>query len=209
MEEAIITLTNASYKVIEFFPEADPLKHRSKDRALSIMDAIIHLKGTDGWASLQKEKIKADVLQDIDVLIGYFWLAKSQGWLSPMNYFIISQEYEKLKKGLHKQPEFTKKIPFGLQMPEPKLPDANMSVNNQQLIEKAETPAELSERQAKILDFLKTNKQAQVMDLEKILNGVTKRTIRRDLDDLLGSGKIVRKGEFNQVSYEIQAGRTG
>jgi len=58
-----------------------------------------------------------------------------------------------------------------------------------------------SDRQKKILDFLQEHKKAQVMDLQTILPNITKRTIRRDLDELLKMGRIIRLGEFNQVFY--------
>jgi DeoR/GlpR family transcriptional regulator of sugar metabolism len=41
------------------------------------------------------------------------------------------------------------------------------------------------------------------MDLQKVLPNITKRTIRRDLDELLETGKIIRMGEFNRVFYKI------
>ena len=44
------------------------------------------------------------------------------------------------------------------------------------------------------------------MDLQTILPDITKRTIRRDLDELLESGKITRLGDFNQVFYKISLG---
>jgi DeoR/GlpR family transcriptional regulator of sugar metabolism len=50
---------------------------------------------------------------------------------------------------------------------------------------------------------LDKNKKAQVMDLQKVLPDITKRTIRRDLEDLLRASKIMRMGEFNQVFYKI------
>ena len=61
----------------------------------------------------------------------------------------------------------------------------------------------VSNRQKKILEFLGKNEKAQVMDLQTILPDITKRTIRRDLDELLEAGKIARFGDFNQVFYKI------
>jgi DeoR/GlpR family transcriptional regulator of sugar metabolism len=61
----------------------------------------------------------------------------------------------------------------------------------------------LTARQQKIIEFLKQKEKAQVADLQQVLPDVTKRTIRRDLDELLVSGIIVRMGEFNQVFYQI------
>ena len=84
MEEKFLKLTNTVYKVLEFFPESDPLKNRAKDKALAIME---HLVLND-----------AKALEDFDMLIGYLWVAKSQGWMNSVNYLIIANEYENLKK---------------------------------------------------------------------------------------------------------------
>ena len=62
----------------------------------------------------------------------------------------------------------------------------------------------LGVRQKKIVEFLENTQQAQVMDLQKVLPSVTKRTIRRDLEELIGLGKITRLGEFNQVFYSLK-----
>jgi DeoR/GlpR family transcriptional regulator of sugar metabolism len=52
---------------------------------------------------------------------------------------------------------------------------------------------------------LKEREKAQVMDLQEILPYVTKRTIRRDLDELLNTGQVLRMGEFNKVFYKVNA----
>ena len=215
MKEEFIKLTNIAYKAIEFFPESDPLKNRTKDRALAIMENLTLLAGIDGWASLQKEKAKLQVSEDIDILLGYFWIAKCQGWLSSTNYLIISNEYKKIKKEVEPYIELTQKITFELpkvletkaELPlEPALNDKDKNIPF--FAERQSPPlSEISARQRKILEFLTNNEKAQVMDLQKILPDVTKRTIRRDLDELLETGNIVRMGEFNEVFYKISGER--
>jgi len=193
MEEKFIKLTNAVYKVLEFFPESDPLKNRAKDKALVIMEHLVLINDNSGWASFQKEKVRVQVLEDINVLIGYLWIAKTQGWLNSVNFLIVANEYEKIKKELEPIIELTQKLPgIDSLLVEPK-------------IEKKEAlePA-LNERQKQILDFLSKNEKAQVMDLQTVLPDITKRTIRRDLDELLEAGKIDRTGDFNQVSYVLK-----
>jgi hypothetical protein len=215
MKDKILKITNASYGIIEFFPESDPLKNRSKDKALAIMENIIFLNNTDGWASLQNEKLKIQISEDIDILMGYFWIAKAQNWMSPINYFIISNEYEKIKPNKNPIGHFDGSaiIP----------PEASLSGIEEKIqpVEKAQIVSELvldkneahktvasksllGFRQKKIVEFLENKQKAQVMDLQKILPDVTKRTIRRDLDELLQIGKIVRTGEFNQVFYTLR-----
>lgn len=200
MEEKILKLTNAVYKVLEFFPESDPLKHRAKDKALFIMENVNLLTGVSGWASFQNEKTKLQVAEDIDTLLGYLWIAKTQGWLNAMNYLIISNEYEKIRKNIKPYIELTKR------MPEPKLEqkiEPKIEIKVEPKIEAKKSEAKLSDRQEKIINYLGKNSKAQVMDLQKVLPKITKRTIRRDLDDLLKNNRIIRMGEFNQVFYKI------
>lgn len=247
MERKFLKLTNTAYKALEFFPESDPLKNRAKDRVLAIMENLTLIFGTSGWASLQKEKAKIQLTEDIDILLGYFWIGKCQGWLSAINCLILSNEYEKIKKEINQTPEFTQKLPGmnaslipkespsaeGQGPPSPssfaeasegkkategqgtqKAPESvlrdDTGVDEKSaplyLITDRQNPPshEVTARQRKILDFLRENEKAQVMDLQTILPDVTKRTIRRDLDELLQAGKIERLGEFNQVFYKIK-----
>ncbi|MEI7425008.1 MAG: DeoR family transcriptional regulator, partial [Candidatus Staskawiczbacteria bacterium] len=84
---------------------------------------------------------------------------------------------------------------------------SDLSINNKPQVSTEIDKGEkiiYSDRQNKIIEFLNKNGKAQVMDLQTVLPNITKRTIRRDLDDLLESGKIARLGDFNQVSYKIK-----
>jgi len=66
-----VKLTNAVYGILAYLPESDPLKNRAKDKALSVMERLNSVFGTTGWASLQKEKDQEQLLNDIDILLGY------------------------------------------------------------------------------------------------------------------------------------------
>jgi hypothetical protein len=165
MEEKLIKLTESVYKLLEYFPESDPLKNRAKDKALAIMEDLR--------------------LEDVDILLGYLQIAKSQNWLSAINFFIISNEYEAIKK------EF-RPVTKPVQSTQKRV---NIVLNNS---------SNFSERQKKIIELLEKEEKAQVMDLQKVLPNITKRTIRRDLDELLQAGKVLREGEFNQVFYRLK-----
>ena len=198
MQDKFLKLTNSVYKILEFFPESDPLKNRAKDRALAIMDNLVLINEISGWASFQKEKIRVHILEDIDMLLGYFWIAKSQGWMSSVNCLIIANEYEKIRNQI---------APMIEPIIEPQIePQTEPKVSPEPVLDNTESKApsfSISDRQQKILEFLSKNEKAQVMDLQAILSDITKRTIRRDLDELLEAGKIARFGEFNQVFYKL------
>jgi DNA-binding transcriptional ArsR family regulator len=204
--DKFLKLTNTVYKVLDFFPESDPLKNRAKDKALAIMENLILVEeiqrlpaGRQGWATLadafSESKTKAQLLEDIDILLGYLWIGKSQGWMNSINYLIIANEFEKIKKNIK---PIIEPIQKPVEISEPTVIPIIIKENTQN------PPLfKITVRQGKIIEFLSKNKKAQVMDLQTVLPDITKRTIRRDLDELLEAGKIARFGEFNQVFYKL------
>lgn len=208
-------LTGAVYSLLDFFPEGEPLKNRAKDKVLSITEKLTLVFGTQGWASLQKDKAANQLLEDIEVFLNYLKIARSFGWIDGTNFLIISKEYDKIKSQVN---QLSEKIAV-----EPAKSDENLgivaktqkvtfqkTVENQISFTKEErvSPPKapeflISERQKKILQILNEKGKAQVSDFKNVLIDVTKRTIRRDLDELLKNGKIVRVGEWNQVFYQI------
>ena len=195
-------LTNAVYQIVDLFPEQDILQDKTKEKALAIMDnlAVISLPE---W-SFKKGKAALEILKDIEILTGYFSLAKAKGWINGMNLMIVLAQYDKIKKDLKPIADLMQKDPS---LGETKAKPAKVRevgavdnvVNNNQGIE-----APLSDRQSKIIEILRTQGGVQVSDLKDALSDVTKRTLRRDLDDLLKKGKISRVGEWNQVFYKLQ-----
>lgn len=200
-KDKFLKLTNTVYRLLESFPESDPLKNRAKDKALAIMEHLVLVNETSGWASFQKEKIKVQISEDIDILLGYFWIGKSQGWLNSVNCLIIASEYEKLKKEIGPAMELS--VPVIIEQLEPNEAAGPVLENMGATKEGAPNSFILTDRQSKILEFLAKNEKAQVMDLQTILPDITKRTIRRDLDELLEAGKIARFGDFNQIFYKL------
>ena len=221
MEEKFLKLTNTVYKVLEFFPESDPLKNRAKDKALAIMEHLILINETSSRQPADQKKNKAELLEDIDILLGYLWIGKLQGWLSSINCLIVSNEYEKIRKELELKIEpiieLTQKLPGIEKLSQESTQITPSPVLENTVAEKEEAPIffnisnrqnppsdELTSRQKKIIEFLSKNEKAQVMDLQAVLPAITKRTIRRDLEELLEANKIARFGEFNQVFYKIK-----
>jgi len=193
MEEKYLKLTKAVYDSIEFLPEKEPLKNKIKETSLSVLGNLIFLSlstygnpvsfFSDNKESKEKKnQILVKTLSDISVLKNYLKIGKSQGWIDSFNFLILSKEYDIIRERLEKD----------LQKKEEK-------------IEKKEIKEEsFSDRQEKILDFLKEKEKAQVSNLKEVFPQVSKRTLRRDLDDLMKKEKIKREGEWNQVFYKIK-----
>jgi hypothetical protein len=214
MENKFIQLTSAVYRLLDFFPEGEPLKNRAKDKVLAITENLVLVFGIDGWVSLQKDKTETQLAEDIEILLNYLKLAKSFGWVDSINFLIISKEYEKIKNQLN-QPERkilgepmqkiesknvvakTQKITFQ------KTVENQVSFTNETMGQSKSNDFPISDRQKKILQVLREKGQGQVSDFKAVLVDVTKRTIRRDLDELLRNNTIIRIGEWNQVFYKV------
>ncbi len=199
MQENHIRLTDAVYRMIEFFPEGEPLRNKIKEKSLGIMENLVLFYGNPVLAVLQKEKISTQILRDIEILKDYLKLGKSQGWMENLNFFIVSKEYDKIYTEIKRKTEPAAGI---------------MQRGAETLIEKPLTVEDdnkqvavlggLTERQEKILKILKEQGKGQVADFKKVFPNISKRTIRRDLEDLLNKRMVIRAGEWNQVSYKVK-----
>lgn len=209
MEKDFVKITNAAYKVLDFLPESDPLKNKAKQKALEILEGLMMAHREQGWVSLKhllspkSLEVSVELLDNIEILENYLVIAKGQGWISGANFLIITKEYSVIKNNItlprgltleHSQKESRVKTN---QNPPPLSVVAKINPTQQERSLPKVTP-----RQKKILEILAKTKKAQVSDFIKELPDVTKRTIRRDLDELLKSGNVVRRGEFNQVFYQ-------
>lgn len=132
----------------------------------------------------QKRNILPRTLRKIDALQTSLLGAKNKEKADPKYFLILQREYSKIPSLL---------IAF--------LESQKLSVKQEEKQE--EHP--LSLRQKKILGMLEHKERTQVWELQKILPEVTKRTLRRDLDDLLKLNLIERQGEWNGVFYRIKS----
>jgi hypothetical protein len=186
MDENFLKTINAVYMLAEYFPETDPLTIKTKEKILEISENYVY----DNLSQ-----------KDVDILLNYLTLAKSLGWINLMNYLIVCKGFEGVKfidviKSIGTEtPQITQQL----------LPKVEVKNKPESVLNKLspKQKSNLTGRQQKIIEFLRQKEKAQVADLQQVLPNVTKRTIRRDLDDLLEMGQIVRTGNFNQVSYQM------
>ena len=118
--------------------------------------------------------------KDLEVLDSFFEVALIQNWVKPADILAIKEEYDNLREQLkgNKPEEEKKEITI-------------FNHNN-------------SDRKKRILAFLKENGQAQVWQVKQLLPEVSKRTLRRDFEDMLEQGLIERIGERNDTFYKIK-----
>ena len=205
MEHEFIKITNQAYKVLDFFPEADPLKSKTKEKVLAILEGLTLLYGNHGTGALPDAKVVRQLLDDMNILENYLEVARFQGWISDMNVLIIKKAYQNIANNVSSYKRSSDPPTSSTELAgakESTVPTTSQKLGTRVIENKQE---KYSPRQIKILEILAEHQKAQVSDLIKRLPKVTKRTVRRDLDDLLKKGKILRSGEWNQVFYRVNA----
>ena len=163
----------ATHRVAEMLKEGKQIK----ELANQLLGNLLLFCEENPVTIEQKRNILPRTLREIESLLVAL---KKEKWVNPKNLLVLEKEYRKI----------------------PHMLIAFLEQNKVSLAE--EKPSqELTLRQRKILELLKTKEKAQVWELQKVLPEVTKRTLRRDLDNLLSLNLIERKGEWNNVFYVL------
>lgn len=192
MDQQFANIIHATYQLLEFFPDNEPLKNKAKDKTLAILDCLVTLENGHG----EKEKTRAQLLADMDILEQYLELGRRQRWLGGFNFLILLKEYRALRERMGSNVALIEsRAPKNIE----NAPGAGPGNNDSPPV---------TARQGRILKILEKEGQAQVSDFLKAIPSVTKRTLRRDLDDLLKKGKVERIGEWNQTLYKLGQDRT-
>ena len=123
---------------------------------------------------------------DLETLDSFFEVAKNQNWVSPQDVLSIQEEYIKMGEELKELKE-----------------SKFYEVESHKIGEDGG-----GSRQEKILLILKERGRAQVGELQELFPEVTKRTLRRDFENLLVNGLIERMGEKNETFYQVKRLRT-
>jgi hypothetical protein len=122
--------------------------------------------------------------KDLEILNSFFEVALIQNWVKPADILTLKGEYDSLKGRLSEQEPISSE-------PEASKEMTIFNHNN-------------SERKDKIMTFLKEKDKVQVWQVKEILPEVSKRTLRRDFEDMVGQGLVERVGEKNDTFYKIK-----
>jgi len=178
-KEYLIQLAKNAYNLTLLFPKKDPLRYKVRELADEVLEFLI-----------PSQKNGDICLEKLEVLDSLFEVAKSQNWVSLQEVLKVQEEYNKLKEVL-KQPEIPENQPeFAFQPP----------VTRDEFLNKDQ----IQNRQGKIMNLLKENGGIQVWQVKKVFPEVSKRTLRRDFENMLKQGLIERVGERNDTFYKIK-----
>ena len=181
-KETLIRLTSDLYKLTLLFPKKEPLRYKIRELADDILTSYIRLGSKDNQ----------DLLLDLETLDGFFTIAREQNWVSFSEVLKVSERYVSLRKELEDIID-SRQQAMALETitAETGADDFNDSSKSDQ-------------RRSMILEILKEKGKAQVWEFKKIFPELSKRTLRRDFEKLLGQGLVERIGERNQTYYQLK-----
>ena len=123
--------------------------------------------------------------ENLSILKKYFEVAKWQNWVSYFDILEIEKKYDKIENDLLETVE------------------KSVFVKNKSIRGLSSDIKVLDHRKEKILEILKEKERIQVWEVNKILSNVSKRTLRRDFEQLLKQGLVERMGERNNTFYKL------
>ena len=198
-KENIIELTNKVYKLTLLFPKKEPLRYKIREVSNRILENSVNLENLNQPAQ-QDDFLIFETEKNLEIISSYFEITKWQNWVSYFDILEIKEKYDKIKSDLLELKS--------VENPAPLAKGAGKTLN-QKLETEIDLPVRrkkngLNKRKEKILDILKEKEKIQVWELNKLLPEVSKRTLRRDFEQLLKQGLVQRIGEKNNTFYKLR-----
>ena len=196
-KQYFIKLFRSVYRVTALLQESEPLKFKIRELADKILADLIFLENSKinfqkkkGRGPTSADSLCLHILSKIEILNIYFDLAREQEIADAKNFLILKQSYDKI---IDQIKQSCKDIE----------PDIKYSQLKKNPVSFPNLDLDVSKRQKEILKILKERKQIQVGELKKFFPSLSKRTLRRDLENLLKQSLVQRAGQWNKVYYKL------
>jgi hypothetical protein len=191
-----LNLTLAVYRLTERFPDREFLRWQLRQ----VSNEII--------GDLTFGKIE-NVNKKIELLLIYFEIGRVQNWVREINWLILENEYRRLAqkigdiaKGEQRAQELTKD--YDKKNRSTDLVSHNIQAQQKKEIELSKN-SNLSDRQEKIYYEIKNRGSLKMSDFIPLFkNQASERTIRNDLQILLGQGLISKTGSHRSTKYYLK-----
>ena len=201
IREKAVALTSATYRVVALLPADEPLSQKMREIAVEILSAILDFSGAD-----KKDSVAMSVMVKIWTMQGLLRAANSLNGVNPhtyggvgvnpLNFAVLEREYGVLANLLEMDADQNKK----------ERPEIRPRAKRDAAAAAPPTPldrksGDLSERQRIILTHFNQVKQARISDFLSLLNGISIKTIQRDLQDLAAKNILRKLGEKRWTVY--------
>lgn len=176
-----IQLTQELYKITLLFPKKEPLRYKIRDLGIDILVELTLLLKTNPLISQNvKQNLLSQAQENLEILDSFFEVARAQNWVGPKTILEIKSQYSKIGRDLR-----------ALDFRKSAVPKEKIGLDSFNL------------RQGQVLRILKKQARVQVSDLKKHFPQLSKRTLRRDLQDLVERGLVEKTGEKKNTFYQL------
>lgn len=184
-------LTLALYRVTDFFPQGEVLKRQLREKANEIFGNVTEYEYAD-----DHEHGALSLLAKVETMKGYLRVAASMRLVRPINLTILEREYELLENSLRQELVGDQSSQYHKQTHA-----VVLNAKSQRHISDEDT--NMTGRQKRILDYVEKASQAKIGDLYTVLEGVSAKTIQRDLHDLVQKNILKKDGEKRWTIYSL------
>lgn len=167
MLKKALQLVLAVYRVTALFPEGEVLIGQMRQTANQVLAELVFKH--------QRKSVK-----EIKLLLRYFQIAQAQNWTKPINFAILTREYQKLSEEIKQKRFFKKSSPLA----------------------KEKRKIRINDRQKKILEYVQNLPEFQAGDLLKRFSGLSRRTLNRELEELCVLGFLKKIGSGRGIFYK-------
>lgn len=204
----VLDLSHALYRVTDLLARDEPLRRDIRARADEVFSQVVAY----AYGRFTDEEI--DRLRiAIEILLGYLAMARSLGRMNPMNFFVLEREYRELARTLvASAPAIiieSEKTVEKIERSDEKKVDRKMRIKQTTgaplppTIGWQQRDGDVNGRQKVILEYLTQSGQAKVSDFYKTFDGISSKTIQRDLQDLVTRNLIKKEGDKRWTVYML------
>jgi hypothetical protein len=214
--EYIIKATLAVHRVSERIPSEEPLARMLKEAALRVVADFALLdfhhitasgSGSTADRNTQEEYNKDNAKVSLEILCAYFTLAREEAkrhaWLEPKNFDILTREYRTLWSKLEAE-SITHTQTFSHQAARQR-----SSTDRNEKVPIKDTNARSTEiaaqRQSDLENYTRSleNGQFSLNDIAERFSYSSRRTLRRDIHELISRGIVKQDGRKKGTMYHV------
>jgi hypothetical protein len=195
-------LASALYLISPAFRDSVSLRSRVEAVAVTLTEA----------ASLPGTRLTGAFSRELLSLSSLLAMGEAAGLLSSMNADLIIREAQSLlaEVTLYEEPRLTLAEPTslaaltrqaGTSSPAPRALPASTTGSVGTSLRAPGPKGHTSIRQESILAFIKGKENVSIKDLTRVIRGVSEKTIQRELQGLIESGQVAKRGDRRWTTY--------
>lgn len=230
LQRKIFELTLALYRVTDFFPQQEALRKHLREKANEIFGSVTEY-GYGGYASAAERVAICSRLQSIkgylelarslrfvkpiniavlereyDAISGFFEKPYEHEFdirVTQQDQDSHNEERQEVTEPLQTWDEFNRETEGGASAVAAGVLTKSDFVRRETAMEVLHQSNGINDRQKTIVEHLKTAQQAKISDFYSVFEGISSKTIQRDLQGLVVKDIIKKAGEKRWTTYSL------